>query len=883
MTPFLPGPRPLVPALLGLLIVLPSGGPAVASLRPAPAVQADHSAETSPRELRLRAVEQARAGQLKEALAMLEELHRRHPEDPLVTGDYLVVLQWAGESSRVLELAEGLDLGSAPVYAVEAVARAARDLGRFERAAQLFERAVALRPAGGPDSLAPRLALAATLAEAGRREEAGALAAELEAEHPADPRVLMTAGYVHRRLGEHLEAAEAYHRVLELEPAPDRESLRQAFRLRVLSLADLGAIGASRDLARRGEDHFSGALTAADRHRLRGDLAAQRVRWGGLPPEDAAAPPAQRHAATDRAIEMLQENLARIEESLKGLDTGSEEAVDVLLAARRRALYDLVIALRDRVRMEQTAALVERLAGETPKGREGLPHWVLEAEADALLYLRRPEEAAEGYRRVLEERPQHFEARLGLFYAHVESENFPAALALIDATARSEPVWSGTKAEEDTGEQDAVRGARDSEGRRPNGRRLRADLSAALGRAFYGAPAEAQRFLEPAVARAPRNTGLRQGLATVYRWRGWPRRALAETGLVLALEPHRLGARLGRVAAGMELGHFAAAGEEITELARLYPDNQHVRRAARDWRLATGWEAYLDASDGSSSGQALGSTDRTVDFFLHSPTLGREERLRPFLHATSAEATFPAGEAEYQRLGLGLAWRGAGGWRLTAEAHRRFDDAGDREADPGLTLGAHVPLSDRWSLGARVESQSTGVPLQARRAGIDGQAASLSARYAPNDLGSASLALTRLEMGDGNVRESALLTTDRRWVTRPRYRLGTELELFASTNSRRGAPYYNPSEDRTAHLSAVQEYLHWRRYERSLTHRLVLGGGVYHQEGFGSSDVWTARYEHDWSLSAGYGLRYGFGWSSRVYDGDREDRTWIYLTSLWRF
>ena len=76
-----------------------------------------------------------------------------------------------------------------------------------------------------------------------------------------------------------------------------------------------------------------------------------------------------------------------------------------------------------------------------------LPPFAEEAYADALLYLRRPEEASIAYRRVLAgtqgEVPAELRtmARYGMYYASVELEDFETAYATIDALVDDEPIW----------------------------------------------------------------------------------------------------------------------------------------------------------------------------------------------------------------------------------------------------------------------------------------------------------------------------------------------------------------------------------------------------------------------------------------------------------
>jgi biofilm PGA synthesis protein PgaA len=81
-----------------------------------------------------------------------------------------------------------------------------------------------------------------------------------------------------------------------------------------------------------------------------------------------------------------------------------------------------VVALRDRVRMEEAAQ-----EGSSLRADGALPPYAEEAYADALLYLKRPDEARDAYARVLAQSPRDIPARYGKFFAAVELEDFATA------------------------------------------------------------------------------------------------------------------------------------------------------------------------------------------------------------------------------------------------------------------------------------------------------------------------------------------------------------------------------------------------------------------------------------------------------------------------
>lgn len=622
----------------------------------------------------------------------------------------------------------------------------------------------------------------------------------------------------------------------------DRSGLdgAEAVQLRTRALRELGAAA----LARRESAPEAPHLSPETREGLAADLAARRVIWG----EIGTPEPAERFRETDAALADLDALVA---------DPSVSEPV------RRRARFDRLQALRDRRRFEDVLARYETME------REGLdlPVYALVAVADSALALRRPELAEELYRRVMDAGGASLDQQTSLYYALLEAEAPEAAESWIAGVAERTEPW------------------RRRESRvAPHWGRVSVDATEALHFAFTDRPHEAQNRLEPLVDAAPLNADLRQELAAVYAWRGWPRASRAEYAAALAIEPESVGARLGDASARLDLWQWDAAEREVERLADLYPENSHVERLRARAGLRHRWSFDLLASwgDGDPGPSGLGTRESTTALEVLAPAAGA---FRPFLRSERVTADLPEGEASLLRARAGVRWHRAARW---VEAALHADDASTlgNLADPesiGWSLAAGLSWSDRWSAELRHESESSAVPIRARYHGIGGRRSEASLAYRASDRFDASLGLAWSRYDDENERREAFLVLEGDPYAGPVYRLGLGLELSASDNTVPGAPYYNPASDATALVTVVNEWLGHRRYERRLVHRWALSGGVYDQEGFGTSEVGTVRYEHDWRLSLGTILRYGVQWTTWVYDGEREDRARLYLQTGWHF
>lgn len=780
----------------------------------APAV----AAPVDPRQQREQAVLRARAGETGPALETLRALYARQPSPPVLQ-DLVAVAHWHGDDALASEFSARLDLQQAPAYAVKAAAQALRNTRQFAAARQAFA-ACARR---WPQAWACRLSAALTLAEQGRIEPARAELEALAADYPRPAELQAALGYVHRLARNWAAAALAYQAAGELEP-----QRREYHRLAVLSLLDLGAPARAQALAEQDPQ----ALTEADRQRLRGELAARAARWAELPPEAGES----RFARTDLALALL------------------EERVQATAGAggfpHRRARFDHLAALRQRERMDEVIAAFEALQRE---GAE-LPPYVLNAAGDAYLAQRRPREAIALYERSLAAAPGQPEIQLARVYACVEAERFEEALSSIDALAAAEPTHRAGQ---------------------PNPYKLRLDTLSALVRAYADEHAQAQSRLEPLVAGAPLAAELRATLASVYRWRGWPRRAEQEYRIALSIDPQFLDARLGLAGTWLDRQRYARVAETLTALRARYPEDKRVERLEQDWRRERGWQLSSQAAGGRSSGNAVASEEWTLATRLYSPLL--TPRLRAYGWQYHAHSQLPEGDGRYRRLGLGLDYRFDG---LRLYGGVQAEPQGDQA---GLVAGAAWSATDHWSFSLGYDSRSVEVPVRAFWYGIHGSELQLGLGYRWSELRRLDLGLAHLEMSDGNSRQSLSASLRQRLYTAPALKLDGALGAYASENSRQDAPYFNPREDLSVGVSLSADHLTWRHYEHAFSQQISAGIAQYYQQDFGAAPIYDLGYRHDWKLGEGLRLHYGLSWRSRVYDGQRERHGGLFGGLDWSF
>lgn len=766
----------------------------------------------------------ARNGDLVPALERLADLVARFPENRRFLHDYVAVLGWAERDEDVLTHSSRIDTRLAPAYVLETVGKSARNLRQYPRAVNAYRTAVDRYP----DRLQARIGLALALTDSGAPQQA---LAELETAED-DPAVLNARAYAWRASGSLFEALSAYDQALRL----DRNN-PTARRGRIVVTLRLGAPHLAAEMAAASP----GLLAPGEQAAVERDRRAVDIRWTRLP----AAEEESRRRKRESIIAELEQALTDMEAQGQG---DSPEAL--------RARFDLIVAYHEHADHDRAIVLYQPLRDSAA----AVPGYVLEAVAGAHLARREPEAARRLLERALAQQPDDVDLQFALFYAYVETQAFDQALPLIDRLAANEPAWLGQRPHH-----------------RPNPDKLLADATAALGRAFADDLAEAMRRFDTLVAGAPQNTDLRAERAYVYLWRGWPRLALEEFDIVLHQEPGHPNARKGRVDSLQALAAFRQADRSRRALERDRPDDRRLNPLTRAWEVHRMRALSVLAGGTTSSGAAEGTEDLALDTRIYSRPLDYHYRILGRHHVEQAE--FPEGTAVYRRIGAGVDYR-ARNLEIVAELDR---DAAS-SVNAGVAVEARRFLNDHWSYILGLDSYSDEVPLRGRLAeGIDGWSADFAVDWRAHESRTVHAGVQAQRFSDDNHRDALYVNGFQRLISRARYKLDGRMELYASRNTRDGAPYFNPSRDFAADATVMQEWLLHRRYDRSFRHRLATTVGTYRQQGFGSGATWMARYEHQWNPDDRTGLTYGLTRARRVYDGAAEYQTGAYLNLDWRF
>ena len=776
------------------------------------------------------AIESARAGNADAALPVIEERYRAEPTNSSVIYDYILVLGWAGRLMEALSLYESLPPGMRPVYLDAAVARDYRDIGAYDKALALYRQG----RANYPGELAFAYGEILTLTDAGRAAEAAQQASVLLTSHPEDIELLSAALYASAATDRYADTLALSERMLTLAPG-DRATLRA----RVFALRGLGQFKEALERAEQSASVFSDA----EMRSLIGDQLAALVRQGEQPaPNDAA-----RLAAVDRAIAELDRRIAMWAEEGAG---NTAEA--------HTARFDRILALEDRGR---SAEVIAEYSALRSSGIE-VPPYALKAVADAYARQRQPQNARDVYEQVLAANPKDFDARIGLFYAQLETEDFDAAFATIDALAAEQSPGVATAGQTQ---------------QTPNPLWLRANMIAALARYYAGDTSEAQRRVTNLMAAAPNDVGLRQALGSILSGRGKPRAADRQFAEAQTSAPDDANLAAARADVAISRGDRVAGAAEVEQLLQRYPSSNAVVQLARRVEILRRPELSVRFNTNLQSTRVpVAGNSFSIDTQLYSAPI--DDTYRVYAGYGYAIAKLPEGTIVNNHAALGLEYTGLD---LGASAEVSNDSSPHAHAGGRASI-AWAP-DDDWRLSGTIQIFSTDTPLRALKHDISANSWTARAAYSPSDLQTYALSGELVTFSDGNTRTVLDANTTQRLYSQPHLTIDAAAEIYASKNSSRNAPYFNPPEDLSGSVTLSANQILYRRYSFAYSHRLSVTGGDYLESGFAGGFAGNIYYEQRLRMNDSWEGAIGVQLRRQPYDGRSENSFAIVGSMDWRF
>lgn len=548
----------------------------------------------------------------------------------------------------------------------------------------------------------------------------------------------------------------------------------------------------------------------------------------------------------------LKSRIPNAHESIVAIDTQLEflqEHFPEDNISRRNAQLNKVRAYTLADQAPQAVAIYESL----DLNLEQVPTWGLVNASEAYLQNQQPEKAITLANHALQENPTDLNILSIIFYAQLDVENYQAA----DVTRHMM--------------MDIIQGHEITDGRAHWVTRLDA-----LFEAYQNRLNIAEKKLDSLQAKAPEDQQVAMTRATIYRWRGWPNKALETLEAIPENSVDDVSLNAAKANTLIDRQSFNEAEAVISELMDEHFYHRDVENISERWRIHNLRQYTAEVLYGESSGNAFGNEELTFEQRLYSSPINNH--FRTYARHRYEFAKFPEGNGYLNRVGVGGEYRSKS-FDVTAEANASTRDS----SDPGLTVGGVWRLGDHISFSGEAQTFSRLVPLRGNNDDVKGKSITVGARYRWNETHHTRISAGYADFDDGNERKFFFIENQHGLYQSAHHRLSLSQEFYTSENEEIDAFYFNPERDNSIRVAGIYDGVIWRRYTRQWTHRLTVGLGNYNQRGEGSAGIWDLEYLQSWQLDPTLEVKYGYIHRRRTYDGNPESFNAGIASLNWRF
>ncbi len=578
------------------------------------------------------------------------------------------------------------------------------------------------------------------------------------------------------------------------------------------------------------------------------NITAKRLRLYALSDIGATTPALQETIKTFPDDKLLIESITGNAAVDRLRWAENEKAISLLNELRknpgnRRAQLDYLAALFESRETSEAIELYKYLESQNID----LPVWIIEYAAGGYLDQEQPDRAMYHYSKALKLEPSSYKARLGMFQTLSIMRRWDEAEAHLSSLEKERfaPIVN----------------------EKPNFGKLALAYERGWFLISQDRLSEAEEHFMDLYSKAPGNTEARNGLAHVFYYRGWPRKAYEEFSIISNLEPEELGYKTGLIMSKNGLDQKTEARSEAQEMLSKNPKNRILKNLVRDLKVQDLDELTASLSVTSEEG-GFGDTRY---YLSYSHAFTPYTRAYAFLYHERSRDSNQTNN--FKRAGLGIYHIFSRYLSATQQLSLNYDDSKD--------IGSFTSLSftpdDHWTFSASFDSYTSDVPFRARVTGISSKKYDFGISYRVSELSDYSLSLTRYDFSDSNKRDMLNLGHSRQIFQQNDWKMRLFLNFYTSRNSLDNAEYFNPDSDWKFSLTHMTEHTLRKIYRQSWIHRLYITSGLYKQSGYSGKLDKAIRYEHDISFSDTQSLVVGASYGQNHYDASPTNSYTFYI------
>ena len=589
---------------------------------------------------------------------------------------------------------------------------------------------------------------------------------------------------------------------------------KTAKRLRTRAFSDMGATSVAARLAAEAP-----SLDKSMQQIIKQDMAHDRMQWG----------------ESDQAADLLKE----LRESDRDQRIG----------------YDYIAALADTGRFEKALAEYDMLE----KTGHGTPPWLKAIAAGAANDAGRHQRALTLFDQALATEPHSRALRIGRFQTLEQLHRWSEAEKMLKALEKETPP-------------EIVRNNR----KQTNPEWLELAILRGWFLTNQNRLRDANTHFRALHQQFPTDIDIRNALAHIHYWRGWPRNALSEFQVINTLQPDYLPAQPGTLAVINSLNQKKAAREQLAEKRVQWPDNAHLLEVQKafDIEQMNTLRSHLeiqredddtwDLAFGQIYATAVSLKTRFYAYWLRKQSLLKEsEKGNDIIH----------------RNGAGLRHHFNSVFTIDGAVSIDTDIS-----DPGIAGRLDLTPTDHWQFALFADSYSTDVPARARRHGIEAGTLGVEAAWRQSEWRQISSGYTFSRFSDANSRNQFFLRYEQNLWVKYDWLMRANLEAYTSSNSKGDqTDYFNPKQDYSLSATHITEQTVRKNKDFSFIHRLYLTFGQYYQEGYAGDWIGNIRYEQEYEFGYRHYLLGGISFGRNVYDGEGVRDIAVDIVYQWRF
>ncbi|MDH5325013.1 MAG: hypothetical protein OEZ68_16990 [Gammaproteobacteria bacterium] len=257
------------------------------------------------------------------------------------------------------------------------------------------------------------------------------------------------------------------------------------------------------------------------------------------------------------------------------------------------------------------------------------------------------------------------------------------------------------------------------------------------------------------------------------------------------------------------------------------------------------------------------------------------DELRAYTRYSVVRADDPQFETgDLNRVGIGLTYRHNYQWTLDYEYSQDTERSGEEGNTAILIYKPHY----LWEMSLEYASHAEDLPLRAKALGVESDRTVAAFSYHSADYQwTGNMSYSHYDFSDTNQRKTVYGAVAYAFELKHEREQRLRLELYRGSNSlREDVVYYNPEDEVSAGLAYRADFVYDSSFQRHVDH-IELSMSNYIQQNYSADMTYGLSLGQEYDFNDQHSLSYRLSYSSKVYDGNREQQPGFDMSYAYRF